>query len=230
MPLFSRRKEWLACVVAASRASAGTGPTEGLVQRTRLARRHRLPPTFPLSEPLCLCPLVRDLEFSHGGTKARSQCTVAAAVRFTGRESQLPSEACIQQRLDGTSCVGQLRARRPARRRLGAVGWRRLAPTAFKMSPLSGLSSLPDHNFTIRANLNTVLLRVSESPWFNLSFAFMHTGSKVYRMALPVRSMRLVRPAKDSYLRALPMSRSCLVKESGAYSCWIASSRSTKSG
>ncbi len=111
-----------------------------------------------------------------------------------------------------------------------ADGGRGLAPPAFKMSPLSGLSSLPDHNFTIRANLNTVLLRVSESPWFNLSFAFMHTGSKVYRMALPVRSMRLVRPAKDSYLRALPMSRSCLVKESGAYCCWIASSRSTKSG
>ncbi len=56
-----------------------------------------------------------------------------------------------------------------------AVGWRRLAPTAFKMPPLSGLSSQPDHNFTIRANPKTVLLRVSESSWFNLSFAFMHT-------------------------------------------------------
>ncbi len=31
-----------------------------------------------------------------------------------------------------------------------------------------GLSSQPDHNFTLRANLNTVLLRVSQSPWFNL--------------------------------------------------------------
>ncbi len=38
-----------------------------------------------------------------------------------------------------------------------------------------GLSSQPDHNSTIRAKLDAVLLRVSESPWFNLSFAFIHT-------------------------------------------------------
>ncbi len=43
------------------------------------------------ARPSVLCALVRDLDFSHGGTKARSQCTVAAAVRFTGRESRLPS-------------------------------------------------------------------------------------------------------------------------------------------
>ncbi len=42
----------------------------------------------------------------------------------------------IQWRLDGTSCVGQLRARRPSRRRLRD---RRLAPTALKMPPLPGL-------------------------------------------------------------------------------------------
>ncbi len=35
------------------------------------------------------------------------------------------------------------------------------------MPPLSGLSSQSDHNFTIRASPNTVLLRVSETPWFN---------------------------------------------------------------
>ncbi len=44
--------------------------------------------------------------------------------------------AWIQGRLDGTSCVGQLRARRPLRRRLRD---RRLAPTALKMPPLPGL-------------------------------------------------------------------------------------------
>ncbi len=41
-------------------------------------------------------------------------------------------------RLDGTSCVGELCPRRPARRRLRGRG---LAPTAFKMSPLPGLKS-----------------------------------------------------------------------------------------
>ncbi len=48
------------------------------------------------------------------------------------------SMAWIQRRLDGTSCVGELCARRPARK---LVRDRGLAPTAFKMSPLSGLNS-----------------------------------------------------------------------------------------
>ncbi len=33
----------------------------------------------------------------------------------------------------------------------------------------------PDHNSTIRAIVDAVLLRVSGSPWFNLSFDFIHT-------------------------------------------------------
>ncbi len=41
-------------------------------------------------------------------------------------------------RLDVTSCVGELCARRPARGRMRDRG---LAPTAFKMSPLPGLNS-----------------------------------------------------------------------------------------
>ncbi len=52
----------------------------------------------------------------------------------------------------------------------GAVG---LRPRHSRCRP-SGLSSQPDHNFTVRANLKT-LLRVSEPPWFNLPFDFMHT-------------------------------------------------------
>ncbi len=44
-------------------------------------------------------------------------------------------------------------------------GWGRgLAPTAFKMPAHPGLSSQPDHNFTIRASLDAILLRVSETP------------------------------------------------------------------
>ncbi len=38
-----------------------------------------------------------------------------------------------------------------------------------------GLNSQPDHNSTLRANLNTVPLRVSESPWFDLPRDFMRT-------------------------------------------------------
>ncbi len=56
-----------------------------------------------------------------------------------------------------------------------------------------GLSSQPDNNFTVRANLDAVLLRVSAAPWFNPPFAFMHTdetgnaaklgcGSNAYRL------------------------------------------------
>ncbi len=37
------------------------------------------------------------------------------------------------------------------------------------------LRAQPDHNSTIRAIVDFDLLRVSESPWFNLSFDFMHT-------------------------------------------------------
>ncbi len=43
-------------------------------------------------------------------------------------------------------CWQAARSPPSARRRLGAVGWRRLAPTAFKMPPLSGLSSQHDHS------------------------------------------------------------------------------------
>ncbi len=54
-----------------------------------------------------------------------------------------------------------------------------------------GLSSQPDHHFTIRANLNTVLLRVSESQWFNLPFDFMHTDESGYAAKLGCRLQSL---------------------------------------
>ncbi len=59
-----------------------------------------------------------------------------------------------------------------------AAGSRGLAPACAHgtqdVAP-PGLNSQPDHNSTLRANLNTVPLRVSESPWFNLPFDFMRT-------------------------------------------------------
>ncbi len=58
--------------------------------------------------------------------------------------------AWIQGRLDGTSCVGELCPRRPARRRVQGRG---LAPTAFKMSPLPGLNS---HSSSVKVPCCTV--------------------------------------------------------------------------
>ncbi len=66
-----------------------------------------------------------------------------------------------------------------------AGGWRPWAGAhGIQDAAPPGLSSQPEHNFTIRANLNTVLLRVSESPWFNLPFAFTHTDEPGKRQAL----------------------------------------------
>ncbi len=72
--------------------------------------------------------------------------------------------AWIQGRLDGTSCVGQLCARRPA----PAVRGRGLAPTAFKMSPLPGLNSqlLFDKSSLLHSGRDTCFLTpISADSW-----------------------------------------------------------------
>ncbi len=87
--------------------------------------------------------LVRDLEFSHGGTKARSKCTGAAAVRSTGPRVAIAIGGINPAAARWNKLCWQAARSPPS---APAAGSRGLAPTAFKMPPLSGLSSQHDHS------------------------------------------------------------------------------------
>ncbi len=67
-----------------------------------------------------------------------------------------------------------------------------------------GLSGQPDHNSTIRASPNTVLLRVSETPWFNLPFACMYTdesGTRQTRLRPPDHAWKIDEIRRDPTAR-----------------------------
>ncbi len=114
-----------------------------------------LPPIS--ADSLCFSPVGAASSVPWAQAHADQAALALAASRWLTKEITLiepqlvePSMAWIQGRLDRTSCVGRLCARRPAHRRVRGRG---LAPTAFKMSPLSGLKS---HRSSVKALCCTV--------------------------------------------------------------------------
>ncbi len=129
-----------------------------------------------------ICVNLRHLRLGQKAANQPGRCTVAAAEKFTGRESRLVSLRGYESSSGSMEQVVLVNYALAAQR---AGGWGPWAGAhGIQDAAPPGLSSQPDCNSTIRAHLHTVLLRVSESPWFNLPFAFMHTDEAGYEAKL----------------------------------------------